>query len=119
MMEEKKYSQFRAMLAIARGSLRSILRSPSAVVFTIAFPMVFIIAFGGMSGGSITLNVGFYDKSDTGTFIYQQLKNIPNIKIINDKSQDEMIDLLQRGKLDALLKIEKDPASNRNEIVTF
>ena len=42
----QKYSQTKAMLAIAKASLRSIMRSPSAVVFTLAFPLIFILVFG-------------------------------------------------------------------------
>jgi len=40
------YSQFRAMLAISRASLRAILRSPSAVIFSLGFPLIFILVFG-------------------------------------------------------------------------
>ncbi len=45
------YSQIKAMLAITRASLRSILRSPSAVIFSIAFPLIFILVFGFLSSG--------------------------------------------------------------------
>ncbi len=41
-----KYSQLRAMFAITRASFRSITRSPSAIVFTLLFPLIFIIVFG-------------------------------------------------------------------------
>ena len=47
-----KYSQLRAMLAITKASLRSISRSPSAVVFSFVFPFIFIIVFGFIGGGS-------------------------------------------------------------------
>lgn len=40
------YSQFRAFKALTLASFKSILKSPSSVIFTIAFPLVFIIAFG-------------------------------------------------------------------------
>lgn len=46
-----KYNQYRAMLAITRGSLRAIFRSPSAVLFSIAFPLIFILIFGFIGGG--------------------------------------------------------------------
>ncbi|NDC78230.1 MAG: hypothetical protein EBZ67_10220, partial [Chitinophagia bacterium] len=36
-----RYSQGRAMLAIARASLLSILRSPSSIVFGVLFPFIF------------------------------------------------------------------------------
>ena len=40
------YSQLKAMLAITKASLRSTFRSPSAVIFSIAFPLIFILVFG-------------------------------------------------------------------------
>lgn len=42
----RPYSQITAMFSITKASFRSILRSPSAVVFSIAFPLVFILVFG-------------------------------------------------------------------------
>jgi ABC-2 type transport system permease protein len=48
----KPYSQLTAMLSITRASFRSIIRSPSAVVFSIAFPLIFILVFGFMSNGT-------------------------------------------------------------------
>ena len=44
------YSQAKAMLAITRGSLRATFRSPSAVIFSIAFPLIFILVFGFIGG---------------------------------------------------------------------
>lgn len=114
------YSQFRAMLAISRGSLRAMMRSPSAVVFTIAFPMIFIVVFGGMSNRSgVTFDVGLYNKTDTTTHLFRALSHVPTLRIVNDKSQDSLIGLLKRGKIDAMIGIEKDPTSPNNEIVTF
>jgi len=50
-MNPKPYSNTKATLAIAKASFRSILRSPSAVVFTLAFPLIFIIVFANIGGG--------------------------------------------------------------------
>lgn len=40
------YSQISAYKALMIGSLKSILKSPSSVIFTIAFPLIFIVALG-------------------------------------------------------------------------
>ena len=63
---QTKYNQFRGMLAIAKGSLHAILRSPSAVIFSIGFPLVFILVFGfiGEAGG-ISLEVALSKSADT------------------------------------------------------
>jgi len=45
------YSQIRAMLAITKASFRALLRSPSAIVFSVLFPLIFILVFGFIGGG--------------------------------------------------------------------
>ncbi len=52
-----KYSQFRAMFAVTKASLHSIVRNPSAVVFNLVFPLIFIIVFGFISGGGFRIDV--------------------------------------------------------------
>ena len=80
------YSQTRAMLAITRASLRAIFRSPSAVVFSIAFPLIFILVFGFIGGGSrISLNVSFNKNSDTANPVYSIIRNIAGIKVIQKR----------------------------------
>ena len=60
--QNKQYSQWKAMLAITQASLRSITRSPSAVIFSLGFPLVFIVVFGFISGNRIRLEVGVDEK---------------------------------------------------------
>jgi hypothetical protein len=57
------------MFAIARASFRSITRSPSAVVFTLAFPLVFILVFGFIGGGGISVHVAV-KKKVTGAILF-------------------------------------------------
>ena len=59
------YSQFRAMLAITRGSFRAILRSPSAVVFSLGFPLVFILVFGFIGGGGTSVSIALKNPEDS------------------------------------------------------
>jgi ABC-2 type transport system permease protein len=54
----KKYNNLTATLALAKASFRSIMRSPSAVVFTLAFPLIFILVFGFLGGGGTRIDVG-------------------------------------------------------------
>ncbi|MFZ9214518.1 MAG: ABC transporter permease, partial [Sediminibacterium sp.] len=78
------YSQIRAMLAITKGSLKAILRSPSAVVFSIAFPLIFILVFGFIGGGNgkTTVKIALNRGSDTTNPIYTALSQINSIKIV-------------------------------------
>ncbi len=65
MNQQKKYSNTRATLAIAVASFRSIIRSPSAVVFSLAFPLIFIVVFASIGGNAISVDVGVAKTCDT------------------------------------------------------
>lgn len=101
--DRKPYNQFTAMLAISKASLKSMLRSPSAVIFTIAFPLVFIVVFGFINGGKIKLEVGLNVSSDTTTTVYKEFASASNIEIEKNISADEMYHRLDRGRLDAIV----------------
>ena len=115
MEQKKRYSQFQAMFAISKASFRSITRSPSAVIFTIAFPLVFIIAFGFIKGGRIRLDVGLDPQSDTTSSVYRIFSNLPNVEIEQNKSISEMEHLLDRGRIDAILNFR--PESNGKAMI--
>ncbi len=107
-----KYSQVRAMMAITRGSLRAIFRSPSAVVFSIAFPLIFILVFGFIgNGGRISLNVAFEKNADTANPVYGILKNIAGIKVIN-KPDPEIKEDLEKGRITAVIDIQQSGLKN-------
>ena len=107
-MEQPKYNQFKAMLAITKGSLHSIFRSPSAVIFSIVFPLVFILVFGfiGENGG-ISLDVALNKTADTANPVYQSLKSISSINFVNEN--DSLIkEDLEKGNITAIINIKKN-----------
>jgi ABC-2 type transport system permease protein len=109
---KKEYSQYKAMMAITRGSLLGIFRSPSAVVFSIAFPLIFILVFGFIGGGSrVSLNVAFDKNTDTTNPIYPALKGIAGINIVKESEADVKEDL-ERGRVTAVIKIERSGLTN-------
>jgi ABC-2 type transport system permease protein len=99
----KKYSQLNAMLAISKASFRSILRSPSAVVFTLAFPLIFILVFGFISGGGINLWVALDSTSDTKNPIFDSIATMKGIHLVPGLSDQDIQRDLQKGKFDAVL----------------
>ena len=109
----KSFSQIRAMLAITRGSLVAVFRSPSAVIFSFVFPLIFILVFGFIGGsGRVAVRVAFDKNSDTTNAVYQQLKNIPGFNIIVKDSAETLRDL-EKGRLSAIINIVKaDEESN-------
>jgi ABC-2 type transport system permease protein len=106
MTTQKPYSNFRATMAIARASLRSILRSPSAVVFTLAFPLIFIVVFANIGGSGVSVDVGVAKTCDTTNAVYKALKKNPLINLVKTQTTDEMNKNLAKGNLDAVIDIK-------------
>lgn len=118
MNEEKKYSQLRATLSITKGSLRSIVRNPSSVIFTLLFPLIFIIVFGFIGGGgSARFDIGFYSSSNNNNQLFHQLITVENFKIEQDKTDEELDKNLEKGEIDAIFKIVKNPEGTLPEYI--
>jgi len=109
------YSQFTAMMAIARASFRSITRSPSAVVFTLLFPLIFIVVFGFLGGSSLNLDLGIAPGCDRNNPIFQLLPTLPGVSLTEIKDEKTLNDKLEKGRIDASLKIIEnlDPTGPR------
>ena len=107
------YSQIKAMLAITRASLRSILRSPSAVIFSIAFPLIFILVFGFLSsGGNFNIKVALAPNADTTNLVYTKIKSLAELKFIT--ADQSIVDAeLAKGRIIALIDIQ--PTQNPSQ----
>src|SRR5437868_6097711 len=103
MTDSKPYNQWKAMLAITRASFRSITRSPSAVVFTLAFPLIFIVVFGFIGGGGFNLDIAIKKGSDTNNPVFNALKNISVVKLDSTLSETDLQSDLQKGRIDATI----------------
>lgn len=101
----EQYSQWRAMLAIMKASLRAILRSPSTVIFSLAFPLVFILVFGFIGNRSITVKVGAGKGTDTTSVLYRELAADPRIRFVTDLNEADMEKELAKGRIAAIINI--------------
>ncbi|CAN5573951.1 ABC transporter permease [soil metagenome] len=101
------HSQLKAMLAITKGSLRSIFRNPSAVVFNLLFPLIFIVVFGFIGGGSYGVDVAIDKSSDLNNPVYESMKKIPALRIDNNLKEKDVRSELSKGNLDGLINIQK------------
>jgi ABC-2 type transport system permease protein len=103
------YSQTKALLSIARASLRAILRSPSAVIFSFGFPLIFILVFGFMSDNNPSVKIGFTSSSDTSAnnILYQMLTHHEMIRVVK-KSQQDLWKDLEKGRITAMLTIRSN-----------
>ena len=104
------YSQLRAMLAITKASLRGQFRSPSAVLFSFAFPFIFILVFGfiGKNAGVPVYKIALAKNCDTTNALYDSIKKSSNIKIMHFSSDQELRENLVKGKLAGVLTISKN-----------
>jgi ABC-2 type transport system permease protein len=105
------YSNLQAGLALVKASLQAILRSPSAVIFGLAFPLIFILVFGllGGGGGGFSTKLALAPGCDTVNPIYYGLKQMDGIKWKTFNSQAEEEDALSKGRIAATLDIRKQP----------
>ncbi len=108
------YSQFRAMMAISRASFRAILRSPSAVVFSLGFPLVFILVFGFIGGGGTSVTIALKNPADSSNYVIKALQaGIVKIrkkddanKLLTEKDSGFLRDELVKGRIAAIVSID-------------
>lgn len=105
----QSYSQLKAFTAVTKAALRSIAKSPSSVVFTIAFPLVFILVFGFLGdGGSYHINIGFTKGSDTLNPVYMGLQQVNMVHVQTEGKDATLEQQLQKGNLSAIVDIKKN-----------
>jgi ABC-2 type transport system permease protein len=105
---QTSYNHNKATLALAKASFRSIMRSPSAVVFTLAFPLIFILIFGFLSGGGTKVTLGIAPGSDVNNPILTALEHVSVVKLLRDKSRNELTSSLEKGNVDGVINIHKN-----------
>jgi ABC-2 type transport system permease protein len=107
------YSQVKAMLAITKGGLKAILRSPSAIVFSIAFPLIFILVFGflGGDGGAPVYKIVVDKNSDTTNRLFDSLRTSKRLNIVKFDTEKELEINLQKGRIAGIIKITKNKDS--------
>src|SRR5882724_781163 len=100
------YSQNSALWAITRASFKAIFSNPSAIVFSILFPIIFILIFGAFgSGGGVSYRIAVEPGSDTSNAFFFGLKMNPQIRIISYKDTASMNKDLNTGRLTAIIHI--------------
>lgn len=101
------YHHAKATWALTKANFKSILRSPSAVIFTIVFPIIFILAFQLMSGGKIVVDVGVLPETNMKNELVRALQENPIFKV-EVLSSAAIETRLQKGSLDATLSIKEN-----------
>ncbi len=108
-----KYSQLKATLAITKASLQSMFKSPSTVIFSIAFPLIFILVFGFIGDKKMSyIHISFTPQSDTSNELYTMLSKNENI-FIKHLDTAEQRAALYKGNIDAVLNLSIPNDSNK------
>lgn len=108
----RNYSQFRAMTSLTKASLKALFRNPSAVIFNILFPLIFIIVFGFISGGSFRIDVAVDPATDMNNSVITAISSIPSLKIEKNLTPENINSELSKGNIDGLLKVTSNPGGN-------
>ncbi|HTJ12125.1 MAG TPA: ABC transporter permease [Dinghuibacter sp.] len=95
-------------LTLAKYSLLATLRSPTSVVFSILFPVIFIVVFGSMVDQSPVIKLALAGDSDTSGIVYKAIMAIPSIQLKKGMDVQEQNDALQKGRITAVLHIKYD-----------
>lgn len=104
----RKYSQSKALWAITRASFKAIFAHPSALIFSILFPVIFVMIFGAFgNGGGVSYRIALAEAADTNDFFYKGLLQIPGVKIVSYPDSASLKKDLIKGRLTAILRITK------------
>jgi ABC-2 type transport system permease protein len=102
------YNQTKALWAITRASFKAIFAQPTAIVFSLFFPIIFILIFGAFGNGKgVSYHIALDRESDTSNHLYQAIKNHPLIKIDEYKDTAIMNDDLDKGRLTGIITIKQ------------
>ena len=103
-----RYSQSRALWAITRASFKAIFNQPAAIVFSLLFPIIFILIFGAFGNkGPSAYKIAVDESTDTTSVFYQALKMNPQIRFVKYKAAKKMDEDLEKGRITAVIKISQ------------
>jgi ABC-2 type transport system permease protein len=111
------YNQSRALWAITRASFKAIFAQPTAIVFSLLFPIIFIMIFGAFgNGGGVNYEIAVDSGSDTANSdFYTRLKHAQDISV-DVLSDSTMKERLKNGNLTAILHIQQTTDSINNPL---
>jgi ABC-2 type transport system permease protein len=102
----KPYSQSRALWAITKASFKAIFNQPTAIFFSLLFPIIFILIFGAFgNGGGPSYKIALATDCDTTNPFFFYLKNHPQVRIAQYADTATMNKDLNKGRLTAIVSI--------------
>jgi ABC-2 type transport system permease protein len=105
--------QLKAALTLSRYSLLATLRSPTSVVFSLLFPIIFIVVFGSINPGKAPdIKLAVAAGSDTTNLVFKAIKSIPTIKLAGAYETDNETEDLKKGRIAGIIQIVADGKPN-------
>jgi ABC-2 type transport system permease protein len=103
------FREMRAVLILSKYSLLATLRSPTSVVFSLLFPIIFIVVFGSMVDDQMpVMKLAVAPRCDTMNAVYKAIGKVPTITLEKGMSAAEQSEALRKGRLTAVLNIVPD-----------
>ena len=100
------YSQSRALWAITKASFKAIFAQPISIVFSLLFPIIFILIFGAFGSSTVpTQRIAIRPGSDTVNAVFDSLKANKFVRLLSYTDTAAMRDELVKGKLTGILFI--------------
>jgi ABC-2 type transport system permease protein len=107
----RPYNQFRAMLAITRASFQAIIRSPSSVIFSLGFPMVFILVFGFIGDSGVSVSIALKNPMDTSNYVVRAMLASRVVKLQAEKDSAAAREDLEKGNIAAIVSFDSSASA--------
>lgn len=110
---QQPYSQGKALWAITRASFKAIFANPSPIIFSILFPIIFVLIFGAFGrDGGVSYRIALTPDSDTTGIFYKTLIHSRVIDIAQYPDTTARRKDLIKGRLTAILSIKETKDSS-------
>ena len=114
-----QYSQSKALWAIVRASFKAIFAQPTSVVFSLLFPIIFILIFGAFGNEGIPVQrIALAPGSDTANSVIDSLKTKNFIRFSYYADTAVMRQDLLKGKLTSIINITPSGDSSGRFLVS-
>jgi ABC-2 type transport system permease protein len=111
----QQYSQSRALWAITKASFLGIFANPSAIIFSILFPFIFILIFGAFgSDGPPRYRIALAPGSDITNIFLDSVRSNPQVRIVTYTDTGLQNKDLIRGRLTGVLSVKEIPDSSQS-----
>ena len=102
-------NQIRAAFTISKYSLLATLRSPTSIVFSLLFPVIFITVFGSIVDTQApVIKLAVAPGSDTAGMVYKAINKMPFVTLQTGMSAAQQQEALSKGRIAAVVNILAD-----------